>query len=89
MNLFDSRKVTTAERDMSKHIVQMRRHMPELKQRFMDVVNRVPFLKSFTGSNVRYVAGLRFPKMTKSERRMANMDRNFDKFQDKLRAMSA
>ena len=89
MSLFGSKKVTTAEIDMSKHIVQMRRHMPELKQRFMDVINRVPFVKSFTGSNVRYVAGLRLPKMTKTERRMANTDRAFDKFQDKLRAMSA
>ena len=89
MNLFGSKKVTTAERDMNKHIEQMRRHMPELKQRFMDVANRVPFAQSFTGSNVRYVAGLRLPKMTKSERRMANLDRGFDKFQDKLRAMLA
>ena len=89
MNLFGSKKVTTKERDMSKHIGQMRRNMPELKQRFMDVMNRVPFVQSFTGSNVRYVAGLRLPKMTKSERRMANLDRAFDKFQDKLRGMSA
>jgi len=89
MNLFGSKKVTTAERDMSKHIGQMRRNMPELKQRFMDVMNRVPFVQSFTGSNVRYVSGLRLLKMTKSERRIANADRAFDKFQDKLRGMSA
>lgn len=89
MNLFGSKKVTTAERDMSKHIGQTKRHMLELKQRFMDVINRVPFVESFTGSNVRYVSGLRLPKMTKSERRMANADRAFDKFQDKLRGMSA
>jgi len=89
MNLFGSKKRTTAERDMDKHIGQMKRNMPELKQRFIDVINRVPFVQSFTGSNVRYVAGLRLPKMTKTERRMANLDRGFDKFQDKLRAMSA
>lgn len=89
MNLFGSKKVTTAERDMNKHIGQMKRHMPELKQRFMDVVNRVPFALSLTGSNVGHIAGVAFKKMTKTQRRNANADRAFDKFQDELRGMSA
>ena len=45
MNWLSSKKLTTEEIDMINHIGQMRRHMPELKQRFMDVINRVPFVK--------------------------------------------
>ena len=78
--------------DKNKEELQAERahaHKQDLAHRLTDVRLRKPFAGSYTQMLVGHgIKGIRFPKLTKTQRRNKLMDLQFNDFQDKLRGMS-